>query len=135
MNKQKQLQIITNLRAENYPYSAIAKQIGSTTDTVKSICRRKNINPNPGIAPKTKKEIENLMICKYCSKPFTNPWNRKGKTFCSDECRTNYWNEKKSEERKAARQEDQNTQAPKSKKAGLNWLEELCYDGKEAVPW
>ena len=78
-----QLTIIANLRAENYSYASIAKQLGMSPNTVKSICLRKGIL-TPDKPRKTKTEKAALQICKQCGKPIDNSWNRIGKSFCSD---------------------------------------------------
>lgn len=85
---------IENLRAENYSYARIAEILGLSPDTVKSYCLRHKI-ATPAIPRKTKAEKASLMICRWCGKPITNPWNRKVKHFCSDACRTKYQNERK----------------------------------------
>ena len=95
-----QLTIIANLRAENYSYAAIAKQLGISPNTVKSICLRKGI-PTPDIPRKNKTEKAALQICKQCGKPIENPWNRIGKQFCRDKCRTAYWNSRKTAQKKS----------------------------------
>ncbi|MBQ7802558.1 DUF2116 family Zn-ribbon domain-containing protein [Candidatus Saccharibacteria bacterium] len=91
-----QLTIIANLRAENYSYASIAKQLGMSPNTVKSICLRKGIL-TPDKPRKTKTEKAALQICKQCGKPIDNSWNRIGKSFCSDKCRTSFWNAQKKE--------------------------------------
>ena len=95
-----QLTIIANLRAENYSYAAIAKQLGISPNTVKSICLRKGI-PTPDKPRKNKTEKAALQICKQCGKPIENPWNRIGKQFCRDKCRTAYWNSRKTAQKKS----------------------------------
>ena len=91
---EKQKSIIKNLRSENYSYARIAEVLTLSPNTVKSICRREGYSPE-ALPRKTKDEKAALQICKYCGKRIDNPWNRRGKQFCSDHCRTTYWNEQK----------------------------------------
>ena len=93
--------IITNLRKANYPYAFIAEKIGLPKDTVKSHCRRHGIEPEI-TKRKTKAEKQASLICVFCGKTISNEWNRKGKRFCSDKCRTGYWNTQKLKMRRAA---------------------------------
>ena len=86
-----QITIIKNLRAENYSYASIASQLDLSLNTVKSYCRRHGIE-TPSLPRKSKAEKSQLQICKNCGKPIENPWNRKVKTFCSQACRTAFWN-------------------------------------------
>ncbi len=97
-----QKSIIQALRLENYSYACIAEVLGLNPNTVKSICRRENYL-TANLPRKTKEEKAALKICKQCGKPITNPWNRKVKQFCSDKCRTHYWNEHKLASRRVAK--------------------------------
>lgn len=90
------VQAIQTLRQENYSYACIAKQLGMNTNTVKSICRRAGI-VTFDVPRKTKTEKQNLCVCKNCGTPINNPWNRVQKQFCSDKCRTVYWNNHRGE--------------------------------------
>lgn len=82
-----QLELIKDLRKLNYPYSFIARELKLSTNTVKSICRRKGF-----IAlgkRKTKAEKEAAPICKYCHKPLPKSIRNDAK-FCSSYCRTQW---------------------------------------------
>ena len=85
---------IVQMRTENFSYAAIAEALQIPKNTVKSVCRRENIQPGDG---KTKilADLQKLILCKYCGKPVLNEWNRKSKIFCSDSCRINWWNEER----------------------------------------
>lgn len=85
---------IIELRLNNYDYSDIADITGLTRNTVKSVCQRAGIRCSD-IPGKTDKEIAEVSVCKHCGEVFVNPWNRKGKAFCSDKCRSNWWNEQR----------------------------------------
>lgn len=96
MNLNNNLQAIQTLRKENYSYASIAQALDMNINTVKSICRRSGFIPHD-IPRKTKAEKQNLHICKNCGTPIENPWNRAEKQFCSDKCRTIYWNNHRGE--------------------------------------
>ena len=117
-----QISTIQNLRAENYSYAKIAEVLGMSPDTVKSYCLRHNIVAS-SVPRKTKEEKANLMICRWCGKPIDNPWNRVGKRFCSDACRTKYQNEQKRLKKLAEKAEKSPEKAPEI--AGLPGPSEL----------
>lgn len=85
---------IIELRLNNFDYSTIAEITGLSKNTVKSVCQRAGIKCSD-IPGKANKDIADVGICKYCGEIFVNPWNRKGKTFCSDKCRSSWWNEQR----------------------------------------
>ncbi len=96
--KEKIIRSIAALRADNYSYGTIAEKLGLNANTVKSLCLRNGIKAGDN-KTKSKLQSKNVYVCKYCGKAITNDWNRKGKVFCSDSCRTKYHNEKKHEAR------------------------------------
>lgn len=96
--KEKTIRQIATLRADNYSYGTIAEKLGLNANTVKSLCQRNNIKAGDGKV-KSKLQSRDIYTCKYCGKAITNDWNRKGKVFCSDNCRTKYHNERKHEAR------------------------------------
>jgi uncharacterized protein YjcR len=83
-NKQKQT--IQDMRRKGLPYSTIAAAIGISANTVKSFCRRENID----IQSVPNEEKKNL--CKNCGAPLNHHPGAKKKTFCSDNCRYTWWN-------------------------------------------
>ena len=83
-----QLERIAELRAHNYPYSFIGRELGLSSNTVKSICRRRGY-PVSGHR-KTKAEKQSAMLCKNCHRILTDTGNR-NRQFCSDECRSAWW--------------------------------------------
>lgn len=82
-----ELDIITLLREQNYPYSFIAKELGRSLNTVKSACLRKGIRPKT--KRKTKAEKAAAPICKYCHKPLPES-KRSDSKFCSSNCRVKW---------------------------------------------
>ena len=89
--EKKILESIIALRRQNFSYACIGEKLGVPGNTVKSICRRKGIQP---VEPrrKTKAEKSALAVCRYCGRAlvFTSPQK---KQFCSDHCRMEYWKE------------------------------------------
>lgn len=76
--------VIETLRRLNYPYSFIAKELGMSLNTVKSICRRNGFKAEG--KRKTKNEKETAHICNYCHKPLLDD-KRSDSKFCSLNCR------------------------------------------------
>lgn len=85
---------IIDLRKQGYSYGAIADAMDLSINTVTTICRRAGIKLSE-IGHKVSKREADLSFCLYCHQPFTNPWHRKTKLFCSTKCHDDYWNEKK----------------------------------------
>jgi len=83
----KQLETIAALRQRNYPYSFIGRELGLSTNTVKSICRRKGMEATG--ERKTKVEKATALLCKNCHKPLPESM-RQGAMFCCDSCRTEW---------------------------------------------
>lgn len=83
---------IAGMRKDGYSYAAVAREIGLNENTVKTFCRRNGLTGGtagmsvpdfPGI---TQKE------CRCCGKPVIQYPGRKEKKFCSDSCRSKWWN-------------------------------------------
>ena len=82
-----QLEAIAIMRFENYPYQFIGNHLGIPVNTVKSICRRLEIET---LKPrKTKAEQQNTRFCKNCDKPLSLS-SRSDAVFCSDYCRVKW---------------------------------------------
>ena len=84
-------QKIIKLRAADYSYNEIAELLDISKNTVQSICRRMGIK-SPKKETGTRREKPVLNLCKNCGEPFDNSWHRKGKAFCSEQCRVQWWN-------------------------------------------
>lgn len=87
-NEQKQ-QII-KLRQDGYGYATIASSLGLTKNQVSAFCRRSNLTGTKA-AVHTEEKPE-LNCCRNCGKPLTQTPGRKPVKFCSDKCRTHWWN-------------------------------------------
>lgn len=82
----KQKQIIRRMRQAGLPYSRIADTVGLSLNTVKSFCRRE------GIEVSVASHEEDSAVCKYCGRPLEHRPGKKQKRFCSDKCRSDWWN-------------------------------------------
>lgn len=87
-NEQKQ-QII-KLRQDGYGYATIASSLGLTKNQVSAFCRRSNLSGTKAAVHTEEKPEPNC--CRNCGKPLTQTPGRKPVKFCSDKCRTHWWN-------------------------------------------
>lgn len=78
-----QKQQITALRLQGVGYMKIGKELGISNDTVRSFCRRNGLVGDTG---------KNAVLCKQCGTVIMLVPKRKPKQFCSDTCRTDWWN-------------------------------------------
>ena len=79
MNKEQKASII-KMRSDGMTFSEIANQLQLSINTVKSFYRRN---------AKTKSQFE---TCMHCGKPIVQTEHKRQKKFCSDKCRTSWWN-------------------------------------------
>ena len=77
---------IDNMRMQGITPTVIAGTLGVSVNTVKSHIRR-----HP--------EIPGTLRCQYCGTPVFQTAGRKAKKYCSDRCRTAYWNDIRRKER------------------------------------
>ena len=91
-----QKQNIEKLRLQGMGYRRIAGVLNISENTIKSFCRRNNLE---AVAVDTETNADEN-ICKQCGKRLEP--SPRSKTFCSDKCRYNYWNANR-EQRKSAR--------------------------------
>jgi len=83
MNKA-QKEMILEMRQSFCPYSQIADATGLTPSAVKSYCYRHGLN-NEAIKSSNG-------YCQSCGKPITHPSRTRPRRFCSDTCKTAWWN-------------------------------------------
>ena len=74
---------IVVLRKKGLGYKRIAADLGLPVGTVKSFCRRNDIQ---------KSDNPEGSYCEFCGSEITQIPGRKKKRFCSDECRNKWWN-------------------------------------------
>ena len=86
----KQKEHIQYLRSNGIGYSKISKTLGISKNTVKSYCRRSRLG---GVAvTKKKAKIEAGNFCLNCGSQLIQVKGKKLRKFCSDTCRTAWWN-------------------------------------------
>ena len=73
---------ILRLRAQNVPYSEIARRLGLSKNTLKSFMHRRGQFMEP----------ESTSECALCGKPLVQLPHKKPKRFCDKACRYTYWN-------------------------------------------
>ena len=79
---------ITALRGQGYGYKKIGQLMGLSVNTVKTYCKRNDLGgafTNPDAQSKAER-------CKCCGVPLIQTPGRKTRVFCSDACRTKWWN-------------------------------------------
>lgn len=90
--------VVESLRSQGLGYKRIAAQTGISANTVKSYLRKNAPSAAeqdvPAIPPEPMEEPSAAIqsICRFCGKPVVQNPGRKEKKFCSDSCRTRWWN-------------------------------------------
>ena len=74
------------LRQQGESFAEIGKALSLSPNTVKSICRRN------GIKAETAPELHSN-LCKNCGKTLLRPPGDGRRTFCSNQCRYQWWNQ------------------------------------------
>lgn len=84
---------LTALRQAGCSYAEIAGELGISKNTVKTFCRRNGLTVEAENAPvaETSEQLEGR-LCPNCGKPVIQIQGRKEKKFCSNVCRTHWWN-------------------------------------------
>lgn len=84
-----QKEMIEKLRQNGNSYSSIADTMHISINTIKSYCKRNNINPANII------DNRNTVVprcCPQCSNEVIHKPKCKPRRFCSDTCRVSWWN-------------------------------------------
>jgi hypothetical protein len=81
-----QKKIIRDMRQQGMLCSTIAAMHGLSVNTVKSFCRRENIDVQSNPDDKRRNQ------CRNCGAPLNHHPGSKKKTFCCDKCRYTWWN-------------------------------------------
>ena len=81
MTNEQHLKIMA-LRQQGYGYIRISQQLNISDNTVRSFCRRSE----------REKSVKAASNCKQCGKQIKALTGRKPRTFCSDACRSFWWN-------------------------------------------
>ena len=88
--KNEQREKIETLRHQRFGYTAIAKAIGLSKDSVKAYCRTHGLGGEK--AKSHSLEKIKTQLCANCGKELKQTPGRKQKRFCNSECRTKWWN-------------------------------------------
>ena len=93
MNSIEREQIVA-LRASGQSYARIAGALGLSVNSVKSFCRRNALNSGVGkpVEQIESETTQNATFCEQCGQLTVQTPGRKHKRFCSDGCRTAWWN-------------------------------------------
>lgn len=93
---------IIQLRKEGCGYTAIAKELDISRDTVRSFCRRNGLAGE--MAAKTEKADEHPQegFCRECGKELNQTGGVKKKVFCCRKCREKWWHKHPEEIRQRA---------------------------------
>ena len=93
MNNIEREQIIA-LRAAGQSYARIAEALELSVNSVKSFCRRNALSSGVGkpVAQIESETTQNAASCEQCGCPVRQTPARKHKRFCSNACRTAWWN-------------------------------------------
>jgi len=93
MTDKEKLQVMT-LRLQGNGYGAIASRTGISVNTIKSYCKRNNLNGDMPVSDiKQKNKVAGYGECEYCGKRVEYILGHKKKRFCCDACRSKWWNE------------------------------------------
>lgn len=79
---------LTTYRQQGYGCKKIAQIMELSVNTVKTYCKRNALGGK--VAPQDPSSMEK--VCKCCGAPLVQTPGRKPKVFCSDACRTKWWN-------------------------------------------
>lgn len=71
------------MRLQGAGYVKIGQTLGISHNTVRSFCRRNGLDGEAG---------KNTVRCQQCGKPIKVVPKQKPRKFCSDSCRTAWWN-------------------------------------------
>lgn len=78
-----EMEKIKTMRQQGLGYGKIGQILGISNSAVRSFCRRNGLT---GDAP------QNTVLCQHCGKTIPVIPKRKPRKFCSDACRTAWWN-------------------------------------------
>ncbi len=88
MTTEEKKQIVV-LRKAGKSLTQIADELGISRNTVKAFCRRNDLSGDSDVII-IEEPFEKP--CQFCGKPLVQMPGRKEKRFCSDACRTRFWN-------------------------------------------
>lgn len=80
--------MLTAYRQQGLGYKKIAQLMGLSVNTVKTYCKRNALGDV--VANQDPRSIEK--VCKHCGTSLVQTPGQKPRVFCSDACRTKWWN-------------------------------------------
>ena len=80
---------IAKMRSAGDGYGKIAQKLGISLNTIKSFCRRNDID---GTITPAAKETKEITYCENCGQEIRQIAKQKRKRFCCDKCRNAWWN-------------------------------------------
>lgn len=86
---------LEQMRMRGASYSEISKRLNLNVSTVKTYCRRNNLQT--ANLQSLEKIQQDSALCKQCGKPLLQAVKQKPKKFCSDKCRMAWWNSHRDE--------------------------------------
>jgi len=81
---------ITKMRSNGISYNQIANSMGISVNSVKSYCQRNQLGSL--FIEVTSTPLCDERFCKQCGKELIQAQSRKTRKFCSNACRTTWWN-------------------------------------------
>ena len=95
-----QREAIYQLRMEGQGYKAIARRLRLTRDSVRSYCRRTGLHGHWEVIPLNQREqLKRQNICRNCEGEVLQPDTGRRRSFCSTECRRQWWRENNDQRR------------------------------------
>lgn len=79
--------ILATYRKQGIGYKKIAQLMGLSVNTVKTYCKRNALGGMITVSPCSTEKA-----CKYCGATLVQTPGRKRRIFCSDVCRSKWWN-------------------------------------------
>jgi endogenous inhibitor of DNA gyrase (YacG/DUF329 family) len=101
MNQYQKEQVLA-LRTSGETCAHIADNLGLSVNTVKSFCRRNNIQGKSETKNSIAASTDKVDACPQCGNKIIPVSGRKPKKFCSDECRVLWWNSHSGEVKRKA---------------------------------
>ena len=84
---------ITKLRTRGLGYGKIAQTVGVPVNTVKSFCRRNDMNGQTATVLSSAAVFsDEVSRCENCGREIRQIAKHKKKRFCCDKCRNSWWN-------------------------------------------
>jgi endogenous inhibitor of DNA gyrase (YacG/DUF329 family) len=80
---------ISKLRHAGFGYTAIANELNISINTIKSFCKTNNLG---GVKAKKNNLTKEISFCLNCGLELVHTPGKKKKKFCSDKCRSQWWN-------------------------------------------